>query len=76
MLSGIKPFDSDNIHETLHKIKKGHHDMRYFMKNSHEVQDLINNMLRVDPEERFDAQKCLDHDWFKIIVDDKGKSDQ
>lgn len=59
LLSGRLPFDDENIRNLLLKVQAGHFEMPYDL--SPEAQDLIDQMLTVDPIERITTEKVLLH---------------
>lgn len=66
MLSGTLPFYSKKKKNLNHLIMLGKfifHDARW-LHISNDAKDLIKNMLKVDPEERFSAEQCLRHPFF------------
>lgn len=59
LLSGRLPFDDENIRNLLLKVQAGHFEMPYDL--SPEAQDLIDQMLTVDPIDRITTEKVLQH---------------
>ena len=76
-LSGIPPFDGDDLNQLFSRIKKGTFDFEHsvFQNVSDEAKDLIKKLILVDPSKRISAQNALKHPWFKKmgqgnIIDD------
>jgi len=67
LLCGFPPFfdDGSNMAELFEQIMAGEYDYpeEYWDDISDEAKDLIDNLLLVDPEERFTAQQALQHPW-------------
>eukprot|EP01084_Bolivina_argentea_P314848 545370_1 len=63
LLAGFLPFDEDNANELFKKICTG--DFRYPQTFSNEVIDLLNNILVVDPEKRYNLKDIKTHEWFQ-----------
>ncbi|CAD8058072.1 unnamed protein product [Paramecium sonneborni] len=63
-LTGKKPFDSDDYQQLLEKNEEGYVDIS-ILKLSKEGLQLIENILKIDPDERISAQVALNHFWFK-----------
>merc|ERR1711879_310061 len=67
LLCGFPPFfdDGSNMGELFEQIMAGEYDYpeEYWDEVSDEAKDLIDNLLLVDPEERFTAQQALQHPW-------------
>ena len=62
LLKGIKEI---NYEPLFVKLKK---NLNHLHKNDLvNIADLIYKMLEVDPNKRFTAKECLEHDWFKHI---------
>ncbi len=61
MLSGCFPFSAKTYPDLYKKIIKGH--FRYPESFSPSLRDLISNMLRADPNDRFTVQQCRSHPW-------------
>ena len=66
LLCGYPPFNGNNDNEILNSIKKGKFifPKEEWSDVSNEAKDLINCMLRFNPEERLSAGDCLQHSWF------------
>ncbi len=61
------PFKASSI-ENLHKmIIKGNFDFPEECELSVEVKDLIKNMITVDPKQRFDISRVLNHSWLILL---------
>lgn len=67
LLCGFPPFfdDGSNMAELFEQIMSGEYDYpeEYWDDISDEAKDLIDNLLLVDPEERFTAEQALEHPW-------------
>ncbi|KAG7789532.1 hypothetical protein KL910_001922 [Ogataea haglerorum] len=59
LLTGRLPFDDENIRELLLKVQKGSYEIHEDL--SPEAQDLIAQMLTVDPEARIKTRDVLKH---------------
>ena len=80
------PFNGDTDTDIMKAVKKGKFDYPSNVHNfisiideeweniSKEAKDLINNMLKYNPKERFSAQDCLSHQWFKNMNQDAKKT--
>ena len=81
LLCGYPPFNGDSDIEIMKTVKKGKYEYpsnnnlmiidEEWSSISKEAKDLVSNMLKFDPKNRFSAVECMNHQWFKII-DDKG----
>lgn len=76
VLSGEAPFpiftgDLPMPDKTRYAILNADYDFdsSAFEYVSEEAKDLIQQMIRVNPEERITAQQALSHPWFKKFVD-------
>ncbi|KAI5962028.1 DUN1 [Candida margitis] len=67
-LSGFPPFSDElappNMKEQILTGKYAFYSP-YFDEIDDVVLDLITNLLKVDPEERFDVEHALNHEWFQ-----------
>eukprot|EP01135_Chromosphaera_perkinsii_P000143 Nk52_evm39s32 gene=Nk52_evmTU39s32 len=65
LLCGYPPFHDDNDAVLFQKIMKGDYEFnpQYWGSISDSAKDLIKKMLVVDPSQRLDADKCLEHPW-------------
>ena len=67
-LSGFPPFSDElappNMKEQILTGKYAFYSP-YFDEIDDVVLDLITNLLKVDPEERFDVEQALNHEWFR-----------
>ena len=61
MLSGTQPFKGNNINELTNNILLGKYNNIDFISN--EANDLINHMLQVDVNKRYNVNQCLSHPW-------------
>ena len=75
VLSGEFPFPLSSSMDTLHAILRGEYDFDSAVWDdvSEEAKDLIQQMLRVNPEERITAEMALTHCWFKRFFPDCDK---
>merc|ERR1712110_1261192 len=62
MLTGSLPFDADTTSALFRLIKKGQHRMQPFFSSG--AQDLISQMLTVDPTARISTAQIKEHSWF------------
>ena len=67
LLSNMPSFSGENEKEIYEKIKIGKYDLQSppFDKLSKNCLDLIKNLLNIDVDKRFSAEKALDHVWFQ-----------
>jgi len=67
LLCGFPPFfdDGSNMGQLFDQIMSGEYEYpdEYWADISDEAKDLIDNLLLVDPEERFTAAQALVHPW-------------
>lgn len=75
MLSGVQPFQSDDVSKLVHSILNEHPNFSELLHDcSSEALDLVTRMLDKDPDERPSAQQCLEHPWlsskFSLPSDD------
>jgi len=67
LLCGYPPFYEENNSKLLEKIKAG--DIEFpspeWDQVSDSAKDLILNLLKVNPNERYDASKIMEHPWVK-----------
>jgi len=66
MVSGNMPFSSSNEFDIIAKIKKGKYTKLY--DASPEFQDLIKELLRVNPKKRATLDEIKEHPWFLGIT--------
>ena len=66
MLTGRPLFRGDNINEILEKNKDCILDFpqKYWDQISPQAKDLVQGMLKQNPEERLNAAQALKHEWF------------
>jgi calcium-dependent protein kinase len=67
LLCGYPPFNGESDLDIMKAVKVGKYD---FPKEewdcvSEEAKDLIKNMLKYSPKDRYSAEQCLSHKWFK-----------
>mmetsp|Transcript_24109 Transcript_24109/g.41198 ORF Transcript_24109/g.41198 Transcript_24109/m.41198 type:complete len:289 (-) Transcript_24109:145-1011(-) len=69
LLCGFPPFfdDGSNMGELFEQIMAGEYDYpeEYWDEVSDEAKDFIDNLLLVDPAERFTASQALEHPWLQ-----------
>jgi len=67
LLCGFPPFfdDGSNMGQLFEQIMIGEYEYpdEYWADISDEAKDLIDNLLLIDPEERFTAEQALAHPW-------------
>jgi calcium-dependent protein kinase len=68
LLSGRPPFNADHNLEIMRQIKIGQYYMsgKQWVFVSSQAKDLIQKMLRYNPNERYSAKQALDHEWFQL----------
>ncbi|XP_022254622.1 serine/threonine-protein kinase SIK3-like isoform X2 [Limulus polyphemus] len=81
LVCGALPFDASTLQCLRTRVLSGKFRIPYFM--STDCENLVRNMLIVDPEKRFTIQQILHHKWiqqgepdpeFKILVEQKSRS--
>jgi len=67
LLCGTTPFGADKSSEIFEKIRNADYNFKAPEWNniSSLSKDIISRMLKIDPEERLDAEAYLDHPWIK-----------
>ena len=67
LLSGKPPFNGRDDEEIFEKIRAGKYDIKSppFDKLSPNCLNLIENLLKMDPSQRFSAEEALHHVWFQ-----------
>ena len=67
MLCGKFPFNGETNLDIFQNIKSGKicKDCPEFKSLSNEAKDFIQKLLKVNPEERFNADEALQHQWLK-----------
>lgn len=70
MLCGHPPFRGKNQRELLQKVREGNFvfDARVWQQVSREAKGLISALLRVNPQERYTAEKAMCHEWLLASV--------
>lgn len=63
MVTGQNPWNISNTSLMLHQILRGSYHLPDFLSQS--LTNLISNMLKVNPSERFTMQDVLAHSWLK-----------
>ncbi|EAY20221.1 CAMK family protein kinase [Trichomonas vaginalis G3] len=63
LLAGYLPFDDPSIRTLLHKVKRGSFQMPRFRP---EIQDLIQKILTVDPQNRITIPEIKQHPAFRL----------
>ena len=71
LLCGYPPFNGNTNLDIYHNIRTRNPTFTgsEWEPISKEAVDLIKNMLNKNPVKRFSAQKCLNHQWFKLLED-------
>ena len=69
LLCGYPPFNGNTNNDIYNAIKN---NLPYFhgedwKEITPEAIDLLQNMLNKNPSKRFSAEKCLNHQWFKLL---------
>ena len=69
LLCGYPPFNGNTNNDIYNAIKN---NLPYFhgedwKEITPEAIDLLQNMLNKNPAKRFSAEKCLNHNWFKLL---------
>ena len=77
LLCGYFPFNGDNDDQIVEAIKSGKVN---FIKDewkhiSNDAKELIQKMLEINPNNRFDALECLNHNFFNKKKDKGKKND-
>jgi serine/threonine-protein kinase HSL1 (negative regulator of Swe1 kinase) len=70
LLTGHLPFDDENIRQLLLKVQSGRYIMPDYL--SWEAQDLISQMLRVNPDDRITIEHIFDHPLLSKYPDASG----
>lgn len=65
MLCGFLPFSESNEELNCNNIVNGVYEMPEYLSDS--VMDLISNILKTDPVERFDILQVKSHPWFGTV---------
>ena len=63
LLTGRLPFDDENLHVLLAKVKEGKYEIPQFLDE--EVKDLISRMLTLNPKGRITLKDIKNHSWWK-----------
>lgn len=63
LLTGRLPFDDENLHVLLAKVKEGKYEIPQFLDE--EVRDLISRMLTLNPKARIVLKDIKNHPWWK-----------
>jgi len=71
LIAGYPPFINENNEALYEEIKAGQFDFpdQDWEEVSNEAKDLIQGLLKLNPEERLSAEDILQHDWFKMWED-------
>lgn len=66
-LCGYPPFNGESDTDIMKAVRKGNYDfpVEEWATVSKEAKDLVSNMLKYDPKQRFGAKECLSHSWIK-----------
>ena len=75
LLCGYPPFNGNTNNDIYNAIKN---NLPYFhgedwKEIKPEAIDLLQNMLNKNPAKRFSAEKCLNHQWFKLLEKQGGE---
>lgn len=67
MLSGYQPFQSENAHELIKKIKTGEFHLKHpgFLNVSLESKIFLSKLISVNPKKRMTAVEALKSEWMK-----------
>jgi len=70
LLCGEPPFNGQSDKEIMENVAKGVYgfDTPEWAEVSDAAQQLIRNMLKKDPEERYSAKQVLADPWFKLVL--------
>ncbi|EDO16991.1 hypothetical protein Kpol_1065p3 [Vanderwaltozyma polyspora DSM 70294] len=63
LVVGAPPFEEDTKEQTYKRIAKS--DLKFPPNVSSEARDLITNLLKVVPSERFNLQQVMNHPWIE-----------
>jgi serine/threonine protein kinase len=63
MVEGSAPFKGDTVDELYSKISEA--DYKMPQRADNELIDLIENILKKSPDERFTLEQILDHQWLE-----------
>jgi serine/threonine protein kinase len=63
MVEGSAPFKGDTVDELYSKISEA--DYKMPQRADNELNDLIENILKKSPDERFTLEQILDHQWLE-----------
>ncbi|CAO3642317.1 unnamed protein product [Cunninghamella echinulata] len=74
LIAGELPFDDDSEIMMQRKIVNVDYELPTYF--SPQVQDLISNILKHDPNERLTIDQILNHPWMLAIFDDDEKDEQ
>lgn len=76
LLSGHKPFDSDNDDDLFKKITSGEYsfESEEWSYISDGAKDLISKLLETNPEKRLTAEEIMNHPWM-MATEDLGSED-
>ena len=67
MLCGYLPFEDEDNEKLYRKITEGKFSYSSNCHLSNNAKDLINHILCVDPDNRFNINDIKKHSWFKLI---------
>lgn len=73
MLCGYPPFNGATDDEIFQRVREGVYDFpsEEWDHISKDAKDLVKNMLKINPKERYSAAQCLTHPWFSKFNDKK-----
>jgi calcium-dependent protein kinase len=75
LLSGTPPFYEDERSDLFEKIKqcKYEFDDTNWSNISKEAKDLVSNILKADPDARYNCDQMLAHPWMNMELDQDKK---
>ena len=78
LLCGYPPFNGNTNVEIFHAIQNQNPIFtgEEWEDITTEAKDLIKLMLKKNPNERWSAEQCLKHKWFKMLEDSENKKDK
>ena len=78
LLCGYPPFNGNTNVEIFHAIQNQNPTFtgEEWEDITSEAKDLIKLMLKKNPNERWSAEQCLKHKWFKMLEDNENKKDK
>lgn len=78
MLCGYPPFNGATDDEIFQRVREGVYDFpcEEWDHISKDAKELVQNMLKINPKERYSAAQCLTHPWFSKFKDKKNGSNK